>query len=105
MALTKGAQLAILARVNDFMRRPATEKVALALHEVRRRAIRAKKPAPQKMRIRVVYFGVYRRPMYVLVANTRYVAAYTPENLIRKIVLGGWARVDQCKGIARRAFP
>lgn len=103
MALTS-AQLTILQRVNEFMRQPADKKLAWALKVVQRRSYRPDQSVPRKMRVKVMYFGKYPRPMFVLQVKRSYVAAYTMENLIKKIVLGGWRPVRTAGGIAKRVL-
>lgn len=87
---------------NAYIRSTPQERARWALESYKSRVKRCAGRVP-KLTVRVIAIGAYKR-LYVLTLRKSYLAAYSVDGLFKKLVLGGWRRMDTCKGPARRAF-
>lgn len=96
------AAMSAILKSNAFQRCTPRERADWALKSYKYRAQRTPGRVPP-LTVRVIAIGAYKR-LYVLTMRKSYLAAYSVDGLFKKLVLGGWRRMDTCKGPARRAF-
>lgn len=96
------AAMSAIIKYNAYRGCTPRERANWAVKSYVNRARRCAGPVP-RLTMRVVAIGAYKR-LYVLTMRKSYLAAYSVDGVFRKLVLGGWRRMDTCKGPARRAF-
>lgn len=104
--ITASQKKAVL-KVLTFQRLPGDEKLRVALQAYRQRVFRSDRHGqqrPEKIRVRVTHTRKSRRQLFVVQVRRSYVAAYTLDKLLQKIVLGPWNRVDIPCGAASGAL-